>query len=151
MWSVTINDIPNFEKLAPDTEEYFASQHPSYPRDAAAALALAKALGLRSATLSGGRTPNPYGGDEITDVSVRGTPIYNDFLLEMREIIRSGPGPESDIARHHEALARLRVRPCSHIFQDTETPGIKYCLGCGVYLNGTLFYFEDYHEPGYTR
>jgi hypothetical protein len=141
-WSVTVNDVDGYEELSLDLQEYFASQHPGYVRDAMAALALAKAVGLRSATLSGGRTPNPYGGDEIADISIRGTPIYKDFLLEMREIIASGPGPESDMARHFSALAQLRQRPCAHIFGELPD-GIKQCQGCGVFLNGTMLYFGE--------
>lgn len=141
-WSVTVNNIADYEGFPIDTQEFFASLHPSYPRDAMNALAIAKRLGLRSATLSGGRTPNPYGGDEIVDVSVRGTPIYNDFLSEMREIIASGPGEESALARHYAALAVLRSNPCSHAF-DTLSSGVKQCLACKVFLSGTMFSFEE--------
>jgi hypothetical protein len=141
-WSVTVNDIQTRESLPLETVELFSSLHPSYPRDAQAALVMARALGLTSATLSGGRTPNPYGGDEIADVSVRGTPVYKDFLSEMREIIASGPGEESDLARHYAALAVLRGNPCSHVFEDVGS-GVRRCLACRVFLNGTMFYFED--------
>lgn len=140
-WSITVNNIPEFEGFDLDTQEYFASQHASYPRDANDALIVARMLGLKSATLCGARTPNPYGGDEIVDVSVRGTPIYQDFLGEMQEIIRQGPDAGSDLARHYAALARLRVRPCAHIFEGED--GDKKCQGCGVRLNGTMLYFED--------
>lgn len=145
-WSITVNNIQDFEGFDLDTQEYFASQHASYPRDANDALILARMLGLRSATLCGARTPNPYGGDEIVDVSVRGTPIYQDFLAEMQEIIGQGPDAGSDIARHYSALARLRKHPCAHMFYDdslTDVDGRKQCQGCGVILNGTLLYFED--------
>jgi len=141
-WSVTVNNLPEYEDFPLDTQEFFASLHPSYPRDAATALTLAKQCGLRSATLSGCRTPNPYGGDEIVDISVRGTPVYNDFLLEMREVIAAGPGAESALARHHAALAILRANPCSHAFEQLSG-GLKQCLACKVYLSGTMFYFED--------
>lgn len=149
-WSVEVDDIQTRDRLPTEVEEYFASQHPSYPRDAQAALDLARAVGLKSGMLSGGRTPNPYGGDEIVDISVRGTPVYKDFLSEMREIIAQGPGPDSVVARHWAALARLRAHPCSHIFTIVDMPSnsepeqwLRQCAGCGVYLNGTLFYFED--------
>lgn len=153
-WSVTVNNIQDFEGFDLDTLEFFASQHASYPRDAMYALTIAHMLGLKSATLSGGRTPNPYGGDEIVDVSVRGTPLYQDFLSEMREIIGSGPGPESAMARHFAALAKLRERPCSHIFENAlsdDDPRLQRCAGCGVFLNGTMLYFEDRHEHSGTR
>ena len=141
-WCVTVNDVQERDELPLDKQEFFASQHASYPRDAAVALALAKAAGLRSATLSGARTPNPYGGDEIVDISVRGTPVYTDFLREMRELVTSGPGEDSALAAHWEALARLRERPCSHVFESVDVGG-QQCLACRVYLNGTLFHFED--------
>jgi hypothetical protein len=123
-------------------QEHFVSQHASYPRDAAEALALAKAIGLRSATLTGMRTPNPYGGDEIVDISVRGTPLYQDFLSEMREVITSGPDEGSAMARHFAALAILRARPCAHIFEPNGD-GREKCAGCGVYLSGTTLSFEE--------
>jgi hypothetical protein len=140
-WSVTVNNIPDYEDFPIEQEEFFTSLHPSYARDAVYALTIAKTIGLKSATLSGSRTPNPYGGDEIVVVSIMGTPIYNDFIQEMKEIIRAGPGPESDLARHFEALARLRANPCSHVFQPVGN--VKQCLACKVYLNGTAFFFED--------
>lgn len=141
-WSITVNNLQEYEDFPLETQEFFASLHPSYPRDATNALAVAKLCGLRSATLSGGRTPNPYGGDEIVDVSIRGTPIYIDFLSEMREIIATGPGPESSLAKHYAALAILRGNPCSHAF-DNLPDGTKRCMACRVYLSGTMFYFGD--------
>jgi hypothetical protein len=138
-----VNNIPEYPGFPLETQEFFASLHAAYARDAEFALALAKAIGLKSGTLSGMRTPNPYGGDEIVDVSVRGTPIYKDFLLEMSEIIHRGPGEDSLMAMHFAALARLRAHPCSHVFADMSDDGrVKRCQGCGVYLNGTLFSFE---------
>lgn len=142
-WSITVNNIQDFEGFDLDTQEYFASQHASYPRDANDALILARMLGLRSATLCGARTPNPYGGDEIVDVSVRGTPIYQDFLAEMQEIIGQGPDAGSDIAKHYAALAQLRAKPCAHVFMPDKADGRMRCQGCDVILNGTLLYFED--------
>lgn len=142
-WSITVNNISEFEGFDLETQEYFAAQHPSYPRDANDALIIARMLGLRSATLCGARTPNPYGGDEIVDVSVRGTPIYQDFLSEMQEIIAQGPDAGSDLARHYAALARLRAHPCAHVFLDVDDNGTKCCQGCHVFLNGTMLYFED--------
>lgn len=141
-WNIVVNDVPEYLEFPLETEEFFTSLHPSYARDAMYALTIAKLLGLKSASLSGCRTPNPYGGDEIVDVSIRGTPIYKDFLAEMREIIAAGPGQESILARHFAALAKLRANPCSHIFNETDD-GRKKCLACNVFLNGTALYFED--------
>lgn len=152
-WSITVNNIPEFEGFDLELQEMFSSQHPSYARDANDALLLARMIGLKSATLCGARTPNPYGGDEIVDVSVRGTPIYQDFLLEMREIIAQGPDAGSDLARHYAALARLRSNPCSHQFEIEDMPTdtgpeqwLRKCSKCGVMLNGTMLYFQDEEE-----
>lgn len=143
-WSVTVNDIDSYQDFPLELQEFFVSQHPSYPRDATTALAMAKLLGLKSATLTGMRTPNPYGGDEIVDVSVRGTPLYQDFLHEMREIIAAGIDNESDLARHWAALAQLRQRPCSHVFAEAAAGvNVKICQGCGVYMNGTMLSFPE--------
>jgi hypothetical protein len=148
-WSVTVNGLQDYEKFTLETEEVFASLHPSYPRDARLALQMAKAAGLKSAMLAGGRTPNPYGGDEVVLISISGFPAHSDFLSEMREVIASGPDEGSDVARHYIALARLRERPCSHIFRDIpdseQNAGHKRCTYCGVCLNGTMLYFEE--EP----
>lgn len=142
-WSIVVHDLPEFEGFEFETEEYFASHNASYPRDAQVALEMARKAGLKSATLSGGRTPNPYGGDEIVDISVRGTPRYKNFLSEMREIIAGGPGPESVLARHYAALARLRERPCLHEIDDAGSDGIRRCQRCGLCMKGMMAYFED--------
>lgn len=149
-WSVTVENLQDFGKFTLETEEYFASQHPAYPRDAQLALDIARASGLKSAALSGGRTPSPYGGDEIVLISVSGSASNSDFVSEMRGVIAAGPDPGSDIARHYLALARLRERPCSHIFRDITDQGqadnetaTKRCVYCGVCLNGTMLYFDD--------
>lgn len=135
-WSVTINDVPGTERFDLDLQEHFASLHPAYPRDMDAALAFAKAVGLKSATLTGMRTPNPYGGDEIVDISVRGFPTSNDFIAEMREIIKER-GEETPAARHYQALAILRSNPHPHIWNDS-----KECVICGVHTEGGLLEFR---------
>jgi hypothetical protein len=144
-WSVTVNNLQDFQGLTLETQERFASDHPAYPRDAQLALDMAKTAGLKSAMLSGGRTPSPYGEDEIVLISVSGSPSNNDFLSEMRSIIASGPDKDTDIYRHYLALARLRATPCPHIFSDRlhAQEGVKQCAVCGVCLNGTMLYFED--------
>jgi hypothetical protein len=142
-WSVTVNNLQEYDGFDLETQQLIASQHAAYVRDADLALALARAAGLMSATLSGGRTPNPYTGDEITDISVRGTTGSSDFLSEMRDIITSGPGEGSPVARHYAALARLRAQPCSHVFAATDVPGVVRCVPCGVFLNGNMLYFEE--------
>lgn len=144
MWNVTVDNLQDFNGFTLDTQELFANQHAAYVRDANEALAVAKAIGLKSATLSGARTPNPYGGDEVVHISISGFPTHSDFLSEMRGIIASGPDKGSDVARHYAALARLREHPCPHIFREVpDSGGLRRCVPCGVVLNGTMFYYED--------
>lgn len=138
-WSITVDNLQSYPNFPPDIQEQFASQHPSYPRDADEALVMAKLLGLKSATLCGGRTPNPYTGEDIVDVSVRGTPSNSDFLSEMKAIIESGPDEESYTFKHYYALAKLRANPHSHIWNDDG----NQCVICGVKTNGSVLYFED--------
>lgn len=138
-WSITVDNLQSYPGFPVDIQEGFASQHPSYPRDADEALVMAKLLGLTSATLCGGRTPNPYTGEDIVDVSVRGTPATSDFLSEMRGILANGPDSESWTYKHYEALARLRANPHTHIWDVLGTS----CVICGVKTNGSILYFED--------
>lgn len=64
------------------------TQHIRYPQDMSLALKLAKRAGLKTAVLTGCRTPNPYGGDEVIDISVRGMVMATDFQSVMKEIIK---------------------------------------------------------------
>lgn len=92
-WSVTFNDLRERDSpsLPEATLEYLGSQHPEYLNDLAKAFALAKELDLASAVLTGMRTPNPYGGDEVLDISVRGMIAAPDFNAEMKRIVQAGP------------------------------------------------------------
>ena len=67
------------------------TQHIKYPQDMSLALEIAKRAGFKSAVLTGARTPNPYGGDEVIDISVRGTVVATDFNTMMKEILAYGP------------------------------------------------------------
>lgn len=92
-WAITVNNLREIEQLdLPEvTYNYIASQHPDYISDLGYAFALAKNLGLASATLTGFRTPNPAGGPEVIDVSVRGFADASDFIAEIHKIIEAGP------------------------------------------------------------
>ena len=72
-WSVTVNDISKMHDSLPETILTQVSRdNSSYEFDAMAAFALAQSAGLSSATLSGGRTPSPYGGPDTVVISVVG-------------------------------------------------------------------------------
>jgi hypothetical protein len=90
-WSVTFNDLDNTSQIPPETVEWMMTQHIKYPHDMELALNLAKKAGLKSAVITGARTPNPYGGDEVVDISVRGMVIATDFQSVMKEILGYGP------------------------------------------------------------
>lgn len=98
-WSITVDNIGQRDYLAltDDQQEYIGSQHEMYLSDMAEAFALAKAVGFASATLTGFRTPSPYGDDEVVDISVRGMMKAPDFNKEMQHIIKAGPdAPHQD-------------------------------------------------------
>lgn len=95
-WSVTFNDLaghdgPALSYITADQAEYIGSQHPEYLTDLDLAFGVAKALGLKSAVLTGFRTPSPYNDDEVVEVSVRGMNTATDFNEAMKNIIAAGP------------------------------------------------------------
>lgn len=98
-WSIEIRGIQDVGPgdIPADRIEYIATAHPKYPQDLYAALSLAKAAGLRGAVLTGCRTPNPYGDDEVVDISVRGTMEASDYQAEVQRILRAGPQPSQAI------------------------------------------------------
>lgn len=98
-WSVTIKDIQNYDRLSDpkwlENAAYFASQHPLYVQDMERAFELARNTGLASAVITGGRTPSPYGDDEVVDISIRGTMTAEDYQAAIRRFIEAGPDVES--------------------------------------------------------
>lgn len=90
-WSVTINDLEHFVDFDTQLIEDMMTQHIKYPRDMRRALEMARRTGLASCVLTGMRTPNPYGGDEVVDISIRGHMEALDFQAEMKRIMRAGP------------------------------------------------------------
>lgn len=89
-WSITFNDIPNAE-IPHDILEQMITQHIKYGEDMRLALYIAKRAGLKSGTLTGMRTPSPYGDDEVIDISIRGFVNAVNFNEEMKRILRAGP------------------------------------------------------------
>lgn len=67
------------------------TQHIKYPTDMQLALETARAAGLRSGVITGCRTPNPSGGLEVIDISIRGLVEPADFNSEMIRILGTGP------------------------------------------------------------
>jgi hypothetical protein len=92
-WSVAFYDLPERTLADVPAAQLAAIQaeHPAYLDDLAGAFELACKLGLASATITGMRAPNPYGDDEVVDVSVRGMMKAADFQEAMLRIIRAGP------------------------------------------------------------
>lgn len=141
-WSVTIRNVQQAEVLPLHVQMKAAATHPAYAYDMNHALALAKALGLESATLTGMRAPNPYGGKEVIDVSVRGT-VEGDFITNIRNAILAGPSQDSATFQHYLAIDWLRNHPCSHNFEPVESsPGSARCSQCSVYLERGLLRYE---------
>jgi hypothetical protein len=72
-WQITVNDIDRIaDGAADDVLATVGSDNPEYIYDATLALVCARDAGLVSATLSGGRTPSPYGGPDTVVISVIG-------------------------------------------------------------------------------
>lgn len=91
-WSVTFNEIHKDTAIPADVVEGMLTQHIQYGVDMMAALSLAKIVGMKSGTLTGMRTPNPYGGPEVIDISIRGFVEPTDFNEQIKRILGTGPG-----------------------------------------------------------
>lgn len=109
-WAITINDLDNIDKLPPEVYEKACAEHPEYREDAEHAFAVAKYRGLVSATISGGRTPSPYGGPDTVTISIVGfnsrdvghavpPMVGRDFNVAMLDTIFNGPDPDDDEGR----------------------------------------------------
>lgn len=71
-WSITIEDLDKIRELPFAQLARIGSDNPAYSDDARLLLTAAIACGLVSATLSGGRTPSPYGGPDTVVMSIVG-------------------------------------------------------------------------------
>jgi hypothetical protein len=71
-WSITVDDLQDVPGLPDSVLAGAARDNPAYELDARLAFQAAKDAGLVSATLSGGRTPSPYGGPDTVVISVLG-------------------------------------------------------------------------------
>lgn len=89
--SITLN-LAEYNGVLPHEDvEIMLRENFAYPDDVHAAIALAKARGLMSCTISVARTPTPGSDDEVVDISVRGVMRSQDFNDVMRRVIQAGP------------------------------------------------------------
>jgi len=99
-WSVTVNDLSTVEELPPQIIDKIGWDNPKYKEDAQLAFFVAKSCELDSVTLSGGRTPSPYGGPDnvvITIIGFDGTSGIRarDFNMSVLDNIFTGPDNEN--------------------------------------------------------
>lgn len=71
-WQLTVNDLDDIQALPDSVLDSVGTDNPAYTADAGLAFKCAKQAGLVSVTLSGGRTPSPYGGPDTVIISVVG-------------------------------------------------------------------------------
>lgn len=122
-WSVTVDNLQSYpDQLPASIVEDMLTQHIRYGEDMHMALRLAKAAGFSSATLSGFRTPNPYGGDEVAAITVIGHAKATNFNKEMKRIIDAGP----DSPCPHEWI------PAEPPYESDEPYPYQQCVRCGV-------------------
>lgn len=102
-WAVTVNDLATIDELPLQILQKLSWDNPLYLDDANLAFRIAKAANLDSATLSGGRTPSPYGMPDTVVISVVGFdgPIPGEIGVRARDFnaakidtILSGPDSE---------------------------------------------------------
>lgn len=104
-WSYIINGSVQEYELDRLVIEDAATQHLGYPADMLLALRIAKAAGFRTCVCTGFRTPNPYGGDETAEITVRGTAMPVDYIEMTRRLIAEGPD-EVALAERAKAVER---------------------------------------------
>lgn len=90
-WSLTIDNLSQYTGPTQDDIEKIARDNISCVEDAYAAIALARARGLSSCTIAGGRTPTPARDDEVIDISVRGMAVAQELQAAVRNILNAGP------------------------------------------------------------
>lgn len=100
-WSVTIDDLDTIDPANPRLDQVLrklSEDNPAYENDARQAFRAARASGLVSATLSGGRTPSPYGGPVSVVIAITGFDsravghaVAKPFYQQTRENIAAGP------------------------------------------------------------
>lgn len=142
-WSVTVTDPGSYEHFDREITEQFNSENPAYPYDADIALEMVKRLGLKSATLSGGRTPIPSTDDEVVMVCITGTVKSSDFLQTIKDAIAEGPDAGTAMFEHYRALAYLHEFPCYHKFEPYDDGTYRRCTVCDVNYREGLLWFDE--------
>lgn len=106
-WSITVNDLDQIDTLPGEIYDKACGDDAELQGDALAAFVSAKERGLVSATISGGRTPSPYGGPDTVVITVVGFNNRNeghavppmsgrDFNSTMVSTILAGPDEETE-------------------------------------------------------
>lgn len=102
-WSVELSNIEHIESIPEAVMEDLARQHLMYRSDILLAFEMAKRAGFKSAMIVGFRTPNPSGGDEAAEITVRGLTGAVDYNKAILKIIGEGLD-DAAIAHQLEAL-----------------------------------------------
>lgn len=115
-WSLTVDKLAEYVGPSVEEIERIARDNISAVEDAYAAVALAKARGLASVVVSGGRTPMPGSVDEIVDISLRGTVVAQNLRSAVADAIRKGPDEESPVLIERcpscQRLEGMPTAPC---------------------------------------
>jgi hypothetical protein len=139
-WSATVTDPETYKNFDLQTVEKFNSENSAYPFDANLALEVAQRLGLKSATISGGRTPTPGSNDEVVVVCITGTVDSTDFLETVKRAIMEGPDEGTPMFELYRALAILREFPCIHKLEPYEDH--QRCTLCTVHYRDGMMWFD---------
>jgi hypothetical protein len=92
-WAFTLNGAVEDYQLDPALTGLFGTINEAYPADMELGLRLAKDMGLKTANISGFRTPSPYGGPDTIGVNVVGTIEAEDWFGYVKANIAAGPEP----------------------------------------------------------
>jgi hypothetical protein len=92
-WSIVIQNLEEYDAFPREIIETQLTHNLNYPLDMNRALKLAKELNLKSCTLAGGRTPDPYDKDnETVMITITGFSEAEDFVTTMRRITTTYTG-----------------------------------------------------------
>lgn len=106
-YSLTINNVQTYPGFDEKLIEDMLRTNPRYPEMMNAGVMTAVHLGMASAVITVMATPNPYGDDEVVDISVRGMMSGVSFQDAMKKIIAAGPQaaeadpPDAETARRY--------------------------------------------------
>lgn len=92
-YSLTIDNVQMYPGFDEAIIQDMLRVNPRYPELMNAGVLTAVKLGMSSAVITVIITPNPYGDDEVIDVSVRGMTRATSFQEAMMRNIAAGPQP----------------------------------------------------------